>query len=247
MALAAVLLLSTLILGVMGPFGTYDIGNFGERILYWGGLVCGSTLLARGLVLVAEKIYPTNILLRELVTISVFTMLFTPIVIMWTRTLFSEPLPIRLTFRHVSTYTALICIAISLLRYSLPIVWADKTEAEETPSEPKPATVASVKTPLYRRLPDGFDGAILRLSGDGHRVLVTTTQGVFDIRMRLSDAIAEMEGVSGVSSHRSHWVARAAIVQTQRDGGKTNLLLINGDIVPVSRKNRVELAELGLS
>ncbi|MEZ5714276.1 MAG: LytTR family DNA-binding domain-containing protein [Paracoccaceae bacterium] len=61
------------------------------------------------------------------------------------------------------------------------------------------------------------------------------------IRLRFSDAIAEMEPMQGYCTHRSHWVSHAAISGVEREPGKLFLRLVNGDRVPVSRKYRPEL------
>lgn len=53
--------------------------------------------------------------------------------------------------------------------------------------------------------------------------------------MRLSDAIAELEGLEGAQTHRSWWVARDAIVDVERGDGRAVLKLKSGIEVPVSR------------
>ena len=107
--------------------------------------------------------------------------------------------------------------------------------------------VPEVKMPrLFKRLPPGFDGQIHRLTVRDHNVDVVTSDGTFTVRSRFTDAIAEMEPVSGHCSHRSHWVVDASIVDVEKTGGKTFLRLVNGDRVPVSRKYKPMLEKDGL-
>jgi DNA-binding LytR/AlgR family response regulator len=63
--------------------------------------------------------------------------------------------------------------------------------------------------------------------------------------MRLSDAIAELEGIEGAQVHRSWWVAREAIAQAVRGDGRATLTLQDGAEVPVSRTYARLLRERG--
>ena len=63
--------------------------------------------------------------------------------------------------------------------------------------------------------------------------------------MRLSDAIAELEGLEGAQTHRSWWVARDAVESTRRDGDKFVLVLKGGVEAPISRPNVRALREAG--
>lgn len=105
--------------------------------------------------------------------------------------------------------------------------------------------VAEVR--LVRRLPEDVAGDVLSLTASNHHVDVTTTQGRATLRLRLSDAIGEMEGVEGFCIHRSHWVSQDAILEVKRlNAQKIVVVLKNGDELPVSRKYRVNLETAGL-
>jgi hypothetical protein len=41
--------------------------------------------------------------------------------------------------------------------------------------------------------------------------------------MRLSDAVAELEGIEGAQTHRSWWVAKMAVEGAQRGDGRATL------------------------
>ncbi|WP_294620501.1 LytTR family DNA-binding domain-containing protein [uncultured Roseovarius sp.] len=100
---------------------------------------------------------------------------------------------------------------------------------------------------LQRRLSEETTGTIIRLSSRDHHVDVVTTEGQETLRMRLIDAIDEMEPVEGYCTHRSHWVTREAIVEVEREKpGKIFLVLVNGDRVPVSRKYKPDLEAAGI-
>ena len=69
-----------------------------------------------------------------------------------------------------------------------------------------------------------------------HYVEVHTAAGTEMLLLRFRDALREVEDVNGLRVHRSHWVARAAIVGVERGrGGRVALRLVNGSRIPVSR------------
>jgi DNA-binding LytR/AlgR family response regulator len=84
------------------------------------------------------------------------------------------------------------------------------------------------------------------LSVDGHIVRVVTDAGIFDLRMRFTDAIEEVLELDGVCTHRSHWVVLTEIANVGTVNGRSCLLLSNGDEVPVSRKYQPELEMRGI-
>ena len=49
----------------------------------------------------------------------------------------------------------------------------------------------------------------------------------------------------GLQVHRSYWVARKAVTDFQKNGNALEILLKNGEIVPVSRSFKVKLKEVG--
>ena len=143
------------------------------------------------------------------------------------------------------TYVVLVAIAlvcalcVAMVRHAtLNWMIAPNVQHEVQPSRlperPRPR--------LFRRLPDCAKGPILRLWVEDHFVNVVTPGQTYRVRMRFADAVAEMEGVDGYSTHRSHWIAREAIDAVERAGSKTIVRSKDGGTVPVSRSfsDRVE-------
>ena len=86
------------------------------------------------------------------------------------------------------------------------------------------------------RLPAKLKGAeVWAVEAQDHYLRLHTSLGQDLILMRLSDAIAELEGIEGAQTHRSWWVARAAVVEAERAEGRATLTLKDGAQVPVSR------------
>ena len=87
-----------------------------------------------------------------------------------------------------------------------------------------------------QRLPIEFHHAQLyAISSQDHYLNVLTSAGNTLILMRLTDAIKELEDVSGMQTHRSWWVATSSVTATKRINGKLQLVLKSGELVPVSR------------
>jgi DNA-binding LytR/AlgR family response regulator len=120
-------------------------------------------------------------------------------------------------------------------------------------TEPKPAAsaheaLAGVPQPtILERVPPAQRGALIALLVQDHYVEIVTDRGKTLVLMRLADAIKEAAAVPGLQIHRSHWVARDAVVRAHRSDGKIVLELRNGLRLPVSRGYLPGAREAGLA
>jgi hypothetical protein len=109
-----------------------------------------------------------------------------------------------------------------------------------------PAGAAPAPVRFAERLPGKLKGAVIyAVSAEDHYLRLHTSKGSDLILMRLSDAIAELEGLEGAQTHRSWWVAKDAVESARRDGDKMVLTLKGGAEAPVSRPNVRPLREAG--
>ena len=88
-------------------------------------------------------------------------------------------------------------------------------------------------------------GDLLALQAEDHYLRLHTTAGSDLILMRLSDAIAELDGVEGAQTHRSWWVAKDAVADVERGDGRAVLKLKDGVEAPVSRTYAKALRDAG--
>jgi hypothetical protein len=104
-------------------------------------------------------------------------------------------------------------------------------------SGPPAVTAAGpAEAKFMARLPEKLRGAeLFAVEAEDHYLRLHTSLGQDLILMRLADAIAELDGLEGAQTHRSWWVARAAVVRTERLDGRAALTLKNGAEAPVSR------------
>jgi hypothetical protein len=246
---AALLTRRTLIIWVVvsvwaaaaGPFGTYDTQNFWLRLAFWTAVIVCSSLLGHLCHRAAKKLLPRQGPIPiDLLTVALMTATFTPILKGLTDYLYlSNPNAGGPTLIELSQYVAIITLGICVFRRVLPgfetVGYFDR-EQSENKSTPR----------LARRLPEDFDPTIVRLSVRDHFVEVVNMTETCTLRMRFIDAIGEMDPVIGFCTHRSHWVAKSAVACVERCQGRIQLRLINGDLVPVSRKYKPDVEAAGI-
>lgn len=239
-----------------GPFGTIDSMSVGGRLVYWTAVSFGTTLVAYAVRVVTARHVPKDRpFLFEATATVLMVLVCTPYVTGLTWALDAERCVAQGCFSDIGFYVALITILIFVMRRVIPgfeeLVFFARDEHGDmrlvTRGAVLPEQADSIPRPrLYRRLPKGETGEVLHITANGHFVTITLTTGAHTIRMRFSDAINEMEPVAGLCTHRSHWVAHAAVRGHGRVDGKPVLILVNGMEVPVSRTYRPGLEEAGL-
>ncbi|MGX0875844.1 hypothetical protein ACSSV4_000516 [Roseovarius sp. MBR-154] len=225
---------------VAGPFGTYDTMMWPTRLAYWV-LVASIGILIGSVVRAIKKtvcVRPHPAVFDAVV--SLLTSLFlAPVIWLLRGALDPQISRADLSLFSISLNTLLIVGPVFVLRrqfgVELPASYDVSARVSKAP-----------RTRLHRRLSDWPDAEVLRLSANDHFVEVATSQGMETVRLRLGDAIDEMEPVKGICTHRSHWVAISAIEQIEREGARLFVVLRNGDRVPVSRKYRPRLEQAGL-
>ncbi|WP_417733721.1 LytTR family DNA-binding domain-containing protein [Roseovarius sp.] len=226
---------------IAGPFGTYETMSLATRTTYWGlaisiGLLVAYLSRATMATLFGER----RPLLFDLGASLMVSTIMAPLI--WGLRAWLDPV---LDLQHLSLPSIalnifVIAVGIFVLRRQIglekPAGYRGINEDDKVP-----------QTRLHRRLTT-LDGAeIMRLSANDHFVDVSSDRGVETLRLRLGDAIHEMDPIEGICTHRSHWVALSAVVGVEQAGAnKTFVILRNGDRVPVSRKYRPRLVAAGL-
>jgi DNA-binding LytR/AlgR family response regulator len=108
--------------------------------------------------------------------------------------------------------------------------------AQREPPETHASPSGAAPPRFLERLPVKLRGAeIFAVEAEDHYLRLHTSKGQDLILMRMSDAVAELEGLEGAQVHRSWWVAKAAVADARRGDGRATLTLKDGAQVPVSR------------
>jgi len=261
LALAIWLSLSFLA-AVTGPFGTFFMMSAPRRAIYWFTVIGVSIVIATAVRVLAGQLFGhERRTLRDVAGITGNMVVFAPALIVFNHTLFPDTAPPLMDIRKLLIYVAVISIAVTVMRRLHESRSFQDNEAggvglslaeDAPPDAPEKVHFSVPAAPphlprLAERLPQGDDlGGIVRLTVADHFVDVIGHTGHERLRMRLADAVKEMEPVHGYCTHRSHWVAAKEIDSVQRIDGKTYLRMSNGDDVPVSRKFRPDLEAAGV-
>jgi len=133
----------------------------------------------------------------------------------------------------VLAITAAVSALIVLLGRAVPM------RTEKSLDEARPVRFLE-RLPLHLRR-----ARLIAVQAEDHYLRVHTDHGSDLILMRLSDAVAELDGLEGAQTHRSWWVARDAVRGVSRGDGRATLVLDGGLTAPVSRSYSGALREAG--
>lgn len=222
----------SVVVSIMGPFGSYGAMPLGERALFWtpvlGALVVLGVMIR---TLVTVRVGPRPGFGASLLIAALNGVLLAPLLYGLLALVLIEPGRSHVRGMEIAVLIVAVSLGICALRAAV--------ENRVAPSQAEPSPGAPPR--LARRLDPAISGEIWAISVRDHYVDVQTSRGRASLLMRLSDAIDEVDCQPGAQVHRSHWVAWAAVQTVRRDGGKMVLQLKTGQEIPVSRNNRAKV------
>lgn len=204
------------------------------RLAYWIGLCVLGAVLGSLVARLVTRLRPDIDApwLRGPVIVAVLTPLFSLLV--WVAGGRQA-----LTPRIVATYLGATLVVTSGMTTLMLLATQRRVETHAAPPEAAPPR-------FLERLPPRLRGAeIHAVEAEDHYLRLHTSKGQDLILLRLSDAVAELEGIEGAQTHRSWWVARDAVETAKRGDGRATLTLKGGVEVPVSRAYARGLREAG--
>jgi DNA-binding LytR/AlgR family response regulator len=136
-------------------------------------------------------------------------------------------------------------LLVSAAMTTINVLAADRAKRRHAPAtHAAPAGAAPAK--FLERIPLKLRGGELHaVQAEDHYLRLHTSKGSDLILMRLADAVAELQGIEGAQTHRSWWVAKAAVTDARRSDGRAVLTLKSGIEVPVSRSYAGALRDAG--
>ena len=236
-------LVAVALLVYLGPFGTWASLSVSDRLVFWAAAV-GVNWLA-GLVVANVTIrafqarkWPawTGLVLASLIAALPGTGTVWMVVAAYLDYRPSSLSGIAGLYAKVLVLHLLVSsLVFHLIERSLRQREAGMESSSSLPDR-TPAPPPAPEAALLARLPARSRAELLHLRMQDHYVEVHTKAGSEMLLLRFRDALREVEGIDGLQVHRSHWVARAAVVGIERQrGGRIALRLVNGAKVPVSR------------
>lgn len=221
-------------LAFTNPFGSTNGLPFWAAYLYWTLLVAegwfGGTIIGA----VLERFAPRLPSLVNRVIVTLLIAVLIAATILTVQSALGDSVP-RSYWPTLYVLVLGISIGVAAVGWLVDRAFGDQQPGAVTHAPPAgaPATVR-----FLERLPSKLKGAaIYAVSAEDHYLRLHTSKGADLILMRLSDAIAELEGLEGAQTHRSWWVARDAVESARRDGDRMTLVLKGGVEAPVSRPN----------
>lgn len=244
-----------IIVGFLGPFGSYTGNSLTYRVQAWGGLLLGAYVFVRPLIWGSEHLARRTALPRDSLAFWSAAAMTVPLAMLW-RAVGQD------AFRALNGYSVLVPFALLCALSVLGVTrWAqimsqrltsDLSESmTAAPEEPKVANDSSAAAveddapKLLARLSAGFQRPIIALQSEDHYVRVHGANGSELLLMRLRDAISEMGAIPGEQVHRSWWVARDGVEGLVKAGRAWNVRLVNGEFAPVARESVDRLRRSG--
>lgn len=241
---------STITASVAGPFGTFSSMSLLLRFGFWAAVVTLSILLGYfGHAVATSIVDASNFVRRTVLASTISSGLIAGLVYFLSSPAGPWASVGRPEFTVLLSYVFLICGSVGCFRILIHSLLNNAQLDAGVPDVEPDAVLSSAVVPppatqqprLAKRLPEGARGDILRVSVQDHFVDVLTDQGTTSIRMRFRDALDEIDCVEGWRVHRSHWVARAAVIEVRKEKGRMFVCLRDGSEVPVSRNYREQL------
>ena len=222
-----------LLLGLMGPFGSFFNDGPAARIAYWVGSIASGMALFGVLTRVAVAL-ARRAGAPDWAAIPVVILVGGAI-----QGALSRAVAVAL-WPHLSRVVSPLewygqCVAITA-----PIVIAYYFFRVRTRAPAREGLV-----PVVAATPAADPGAVLYLKMEDHYVRVRTERGSRLEMGPLSRVTTGLAGVEGLQVHRSWWVARRAISGVERDGRNLRLRLVDGQAAPVSRASVAKLRAAG--
>lgn len=247
----AVMFVIGVVLAALGPFGSFTLGTFADRLLYWVpaallgyAIVRPTTLLA---VAMAERLtlpeIPSagaGILLASVPGSYAIAYLggYRP----GAAPAFQELFQLYLQVALIGMLVMLVFLTIERRPAAAPAA-PDKitvlASASLPPDEPEAGT------PFLERLPVAWRHQLIALEMEDHYVRAHGPGTTVLLLLRMRDAERELAGYDGLRVHRSWWVARHAVRQVLRNGRNMSLRLESGIEAPVARDRIIALEEAG--
>lgn len=230
------------LLGALGPFGSYlGIGLPARVVHFSANMLAISLLVGLSQRLAARFLFHGAVPLWGVLAIALVLALPGALIVRWHLGLFAPQVLPHVALPELCLQTGLINVVASLAIYRIRL-WLAERQPAEAPVPPAAAPDAvREKLPLHLR-----HARILALGAEDHYVRVHTERGEALVLIGLTQAMAALGEEAGIQVHRSHWVARDALTSGRVRLGRTSLSLEGGPTLPVSRTGRRRLDAEGL-
>ncbi|HEX8533609.1 MAG TPA: LytTR family DNA-binding domain-containing protein [Allosphingosinicella sp.] len=234
--LFAASILFAVILTVAGAFGTFRI-VLPLRLIYWILM----TFCAAGFLLAVDRFLGRTFVRAWAARVATVVVTAVPVALLSTA-VGTLLLPVQtFAWRFLEFYPGAVVLNILLLALWRLTKTRDvivEVATTALPANTVPPRIASKLPPRMAR------SRLLAVEAQDHYLRVATGDGDALVYMRFTDALEALEQSDGVRVHRSWWVARTSIDSMKFASGRGELTLVNGAVVPVSRRFASEVKQM---
>ena len=235
-AIALVTTLAGVLLGVLGPFGSYSGQGPAIRIAYWiGATWLGLFVYGGTLALIGPRL-PQDPPLRWLILGLAIALASIPqafatraaAIMVWPDLAARAPAPLV-------WYGQVLAIALVIfLVLPGPRRWLQPSPTSQSNAAINPGSAA-----------ESWPDDVIALQMEDHYVRVHRPGGSTLVLMTMRAAIARAAAIEGLQTHRSWWVARGAVRSVEGDSRALRLIMSSGLVVPVARSQVAVLRQSG--
>ncbi|TDO99541.1 LytTR family DNA-binding domain-containing protein [Marinomonas balearica] len=251
--------LSCLVIGfvisIIGPFGTFSEMSLLKRLVYWQLTIAvigheSLVLILMFFHLPMTAKWPTS---KTMIVTSLIMAFPASFQVHWLNQKMM-PIEMPISILELSAYVLLVLLMIFLplgkrleKRFKTPLKKESITEPTSTLTTEK-NEIDLPKTTSHPNLMALFDvemkGRLVSISAEDHYIKIVTEQESQLVLHRFSDALKLLKPYSGMRVHRSWWVSLQFIERLDKKQGKWQLVMTNGEFIPVSKTYRTEVERL---
>jgi hypothetical protein len=234
---------AAVVLGIIGPFTTYDELRLPGRLAYWAVVTVSTYFTAFGTVFLLVRLFYPREYPGPVAFAAAGAVAGVPVAL-----LVAAINAIVFGTEEGFEFLVLLpyCVAIAAIVSTVVMVFSAEWVRRDAPQPDAAGPSAAPRPRILDRIPVGQRGRLSHMSMQDHYVDIRTDRGGSLVLMRLADAIAETDGVEGLQIHRSHWVAKNAVERVVRKNGRLFLKLRDGTLLPVSRSYVAAVRAAGL-
>ena len=233
---------TSMVLAVAGPFGSYAVLSFPERLAFWGGAMALGLLVGMS----ARAFVRGTLGMTDMRAVTVLVALICAALLYWPLWELAQVLyPDKTGFSASLGDTALLVFSVSLTIGAFRGV-VDLSAAQSLHPLPEAEARAAPLPRVVLRLEPEMQGRLIAMTVRDHYVDIYTDKGRASLLMRFADAMEETGPEPGDQIHRSHWVAWWAVKGVERSPGKLWVRMCPELRLPVSRTYRERVVLRGL-
>lgn len=229
----------------IGPFNTYAVLPFTERLLFWTGIIAFSIVLIIFINVIIRTTLPKLSHWQQSgLSVAVFLPTCWAFVISVINILDwgMEIPPYSLILIIIASVTLTVMTIIYLVS---PDFLTGPLPAPENAGAPKDSGQPG-EPDLSPLLGTANGHELIRLAMHDHYVEVVSDKGQNLVLMRFSDALEIVDALHGGQTHRSHWVNYNKIRGVVKDKGKLGFRMSDDAFVPIARSRKPDLKKQGL-